>query len=368
MKIIENVKFLQEGTMVFGDIYFENGFVERIDYKTPHMVSDIAIPGFVDIHTHGFRGYSCEDYHPNNLRALAQEYPKRGITSFCATLSPATLKEYEDVILAYRNVFNGEYKGARFEGFHLLGPYLNADCYDSTQKEKLQEIHISDLETFLSKYHDDIKIMTIAPELNHAQEAIQLLHLYGIEISLGYTNATFDETKEAFESGATHITHLGIAMPEITYQKANMMDAVFLSDCKCEIVMDGIHIQPQMLKWLIQLLGSERIIAVSDGTIYAGYSCQQDYNLGNTCSVKNGAVYQGDIFLGSCKDQLAMFQYLYRDLNYDFMDCIRMCCTNAANIVNTYKKEIGLGKRVDLVILDHDMNIKDTIIHGKSVL
>lgn len=368
MKIIENVKFLQEGTMVFGDIYVDNGFVERIDYKTPHMVSDLAVPGFVDIHTQGFRGYSCEDCRFDNLRSLAQAYPKRGITSFCATLSPATLQEYEDIFVAYHNVFNGEYKGARFEGFHLLGPYLNADRYDLAQKEKLQEIQISELETFLSKYHDDIKIMTIAPELKHAQEAIQLLHLYGIEIALGYTNASFDETREAFESGATQITHLGIAMPEITYKTPSMMDAIFLADCKCEVIMDEIHIQPQMLKWLIQLLGSKRVIAVGDGTTYAGYSCPQEYDFGTSCIMKHGAIYQGDILLGSCKDQLAIFQYLYKELNYDFMDCIRMCCTNAANVVNTYKKEIGLGKRVDLVILDHDLNVKDTIINGRSVL
>ena len=81
-RIIENIKFMQDGTMVFGDLHLEDGFVERIDYKTPHMVSDIAIPGLVDIHTHGFHGYSCENTDIGNLHALALEYPKRGITSF----------------------------------------------------------------------------------------------------------------------------------------------------------------------------------------------------------------------------------------------------------------------------------------------
>ena len=66
-RIIENIKFMQDGTMVFGDLHLEDGFVERIDYKTPHMVSDIAIPGLVDIHTHGFHGYSCENTDIGNL-------------------------------------------------------------------------------------------------------------------------------------------------------------------------------------------------------------------------------------------------------------------------------------------------------------
>lgn len=368
MKIIENVKFMQDGTMVFGDIYFENGFIERIDYKTPHMVSDIAIPGFVDIHTHGFRGYSCEDCNPDNLKALAMEYPKRGITSFCATLSAASLAEYEKVILAYRNVFSGEYKGAKFEGFHLEGPYLNPDRSGSMKKEKLQEVHIGELETFLSKYHNDIRVMSIAPELKNAQEALQLLHLYGVEISLGHTNATFEETQEAFELGATQITHLGNAMPELTHKKATMLDAIFLSDCKCEIIMDGVHIQPQMLQWLIRLLGSERIIAVSDGTQYSGFTYPANYDLGDGRKVIDGAIYDKGVLLGSCKDLLDIFQYLYNDLHYDLIDCIRMCSTNAAKLIQSYTREIGLGKRVDLVILDHDMKIKDAIINGKSVL
>lgn len=97
-RIIENIKFMQDGTMVFGDLHLEDGFVERIDYKTPHMVSDIAIPGLVDIHTHGFHGYSCENTDIGNLHALALEYPKRGITSFCPTVSARSLDEFRTII------------------------------------------------------------------------------------------------------------------------------------------------------------------------------------------------------------------------------------------------------------------------------
>ena len=95
--------------MVFGDLHLEDGFVERIDYKTPHMVSDIAIPGLVDIHTHGFHGYSCENTDIGNLHALALEYPKRGITSFCPTVSARSLDEFRTIIDAYRKAFQGDY-------------------------------------------------------------------------------------------------------------------------------------------------------------------------------------------------------------------------------------------------------------------
>ena len=163
---------MQDGTMVFGDLHLEDGFVERIDYKTPHMVSDIAIPGLVDIHTHGFHGYSCENTEIENLHALALEYPKRGITSFCPTVSARSLDEFRTIINAYRKAFQGDYRGARYEGVHLEGPYLNPERRGSMKTENLMEIHLGELEDFLSEYHDDIKIMTIAPDVKNAMEAI----------------------------------------------------------------------------------------------------------------------------------------------------------------------------------------------------
>ena len=97
-KIIENVKFIQDGTLVFGDLHLEYGFVERIDYKTPHANSYLAIPGFIDLHTHGFRGHDCDNIQPENLKQLALEYAKRGITAFCPTISARSLAEYAAII------------------------------------------------------------------------------------------------------------------------------------------------------------------------------------------------------------------------------------------------------------------------------
>ena len=106
--------------------------------------------------------------------------------------------------------------------------------------------------------------MTIAPEVENAQEAIRLLHLYGVEVSLGHTKASYDEVMEAFDNGADQITHLGNTMPHVDHHKENMMDAIFLGDCLCEVIMDGIHVQPYMLKWMIPMIGSKRITAISD--------------------------------------------------------------------------------------------------------
>lgn len=367
-KVIENIKFMQEGTMVFGDLHLEDGFVQRIDYKTPHLTSNIAVPGFVDLHTHGFQMHECDNIDAHNLKELALAYASRGITSFCATISARPLSEYESIINAYRSVFQGETRSAQFAGFHLEGPYLNPKCCGAQNPNKICAIHIGELEDFLSKYHDDIRIMTISPELEHAEEAISLLNLYGVQVSLGHTNASFQQTKDAFEAGASQITHLGNTMPRIDHHHETMMDAIFLSDCRCEIIMDRIHIQKEMLKWMVQLLGTKRILAISDGTKYSGYDTLDSSILENEFTLKNNAIYHGDTLISSCCDLLDIFRYLYRDAQYDLMDCIRLCSTNAAKILKSYTTEIGLGKKIDLVILNHELQIKDVIINGKSAI
>lgn len=349
-KTIENIKFMQEGTLVFGDLYMEDGIVQRIDYKTPHTACDIAVPGFVDIHTHGFQAISCEENDTKKLKALACAYATRGITSFCATLSPRPLCEYVDIINAYRLLFQGDSEGAQFAGFHLEGPYITS-YKGKTLDCDMQSIHLGELEAFLSSYHDDIRIMTIAPELPHAQEAIQLLNLYGVQVSLGHTCATFAQTQEAFSNGASLISHLGNAMPTIDHRKETMVDAIFLSDCTCEIIMDRSHLQKRMLRWIIQLLGTKRIIAVGDGSIYEGCDPTQ---------------HRSNALLGNCCDILDIFRYLYVEEQYELLDCMRMCSTNAAKLLKSYTTSIGLGKKVDITILDPTLQIKEVIINGRS--
>ena len=364
-KIIENVKFIQDGTLVFGDLHLEDGFVERIDYKTPHMESSLVIPGFVDIHTHGCMGIDADSTDAEQLQRLATLYPKVGVTAFCATISSRSLEEYIPVIEAYKKAFQGAYKGARFMGLHLEGPYLNPSKAGSIDVTKIHAIHIPELDTFLSNHHDMIRIMTIAPELENAMEAIRLLHLYGIEVSLGHTQASYEIAQEAFENGASQITHLGNTMPRLDHHKETMMDAVFLNPVLCEIIMDGIHMQKHMLQWVITLLGAQRVIAVSDSK-YAGLASDHPVDINEHIRL-DGAVYEDGKLVKGCQDLLTTFTLLRKELHYNLIDCIAMCSTNAAKMLKTYTHEISLGKQIDFVILDHNLNLQDVVIGGKSV-
>lgn len=365
-KVIENIKFMQDGTMVFGDLYLEDGYVQRIDYKTPKISSDLAVPGFVDIHTHGFCGISCDEIDANKLKELAISYAKRGTTSFCPTISARSLKEYAKILDVYREVFQGEGKGAQYCGAYLEGPYLNPKKCGNMDVSKFKKIDIIELDEFLGKYHEDIRVMTIAPELELAQEAIRILRLYGVKVALGHTDATYEQTMGAFDAGASQVTHFCNTMPRFDHHTKTMMDAVLLSDCLCEIIFDGIHIQPKMLEWLLKLLGSERIIAISDGKYTSGMKYPEGYTFEDGRVVRGNAIYQEDTLISSCIDMLDIFRYLYKQ--YDLMECITMCSLNGAKMLKNYTGEISLGKKVDLVILDSELQIKSVIVNGRSAV
>lgn len=368
MTRIEDVCFLQEGTMCFGDLYVENGFIERIDYKTPKPLANIAIQGFVDIHTHGFRGIACENENPKELRLLADAYAKRGIVGFAATLDPISFPACERIIQAYREAFQGEYTGARFYGLHLEGPYLNPQEANDLDPAALQAIDLVELEDFLNKHGDIIRIMSIAPELENGQEAVKMLHRFGIHASLAHTRASYEAVCEGIENGLSQVTHICNAMEDLNHHKATALDAILASKLLCEVNMDGVHIQKHMLKWLLPLLGSDRVIAISDGSSYSGFEYPDGYQLDGCHVVHHNAIYCHGHLSSSFKDLLDAFQYLYKELQYPLEDCIKMTSMNAGYVLQTLNYEIGLGKKADLVILDHNAELKDVIIQGRHAL
>lgn len=366
--VVSDVRFLQKGTMCFGDLYITDGFVEHIDYKTPKPLSDLAINGFVDVHTHGFRGISCEHTDPEVLRQLAIEYAKRGTVGFVATLDALSFTQYEAVFAAYREAFQGEYDGARFYGIHMEGPYLNPKEVSDLPKERLKSIDLEALEAFLWKHSDLLKIMTIAPELAHGEEAVNMLRRFGVQASLGHTRMTYETAVTMLETKLHQVTHLCNAMPDLNHHTPSVMDAILTSSCMCELNMDGVHIQKPMLSWLIKLLGAKRIMAISDGSLFSGFEYPEGYQLDDHHVVKNNAIYYHDHLCSSFHDLLDAFQYLYRELKLPLEDCLAMTCINAGRLVTTLNYEIDLGKKADLVILDHNVELKDVIINGKHSL
>ncbi|MEG2995709.1 MAG: amidohydrolase family protein [Erysipelotrichaceae bacterium] len=367
IQMIENVRFIQDGTMVFGDLYLVDGYVERIYYKTLKGPSDLVIPGFVDIHIHGYHDYECASTNPHDIHNMAVAMAKRGIVGFCPTISARPYPVIEKIIEAYRSAFMTSGQFARFLGFHLEGPYLSEKRIGAIDPTQIKEIDLNELETFLHKYHDDIAIMSIAPESKNGKEAVEMLTRYGVIASLGHSNATYEECEVAFAHGVRHVTHLGNAMAEVNHRQATISDAIFNNKVKCELICDGVHNDKRHLKWLIPMLGFDRVMVISDGTRQCGmkYKDHHVFKDGST-SIKD-AIYKEGILQGSTKDILDALPMFYNEFEYSMDDIIKMTSINAMKSLNENDSTISLGKKVDLIVLDHNLKLKEVYMNGDKV-
>ncbi|MEG1252572.1 MAG: N-acetylglucosamine-6-phosphate deacetylase [Erysipelotrichaceae bacterium] len=368
IQIIENVRFIQDGTMVFGDIYLVDGFVERIYYKTLKGPSDLVIPGFVDLHIHGYHNYNCESTNPHDIHKMAVAMAKRGIVGFCPTITPRPYALIEKMIEAYHSAFMTSGQFARFLGFHLEGPYLSEKRLGAIDPTQIREIDLDELETFLHKYHDDIAIMSIAPECVNGIEAIEMLNRYGVIASIGHSNATYEECMDAFAHGVRHVTHLGNAMSEANHRQATMSDAIFNhNNVKCELICDGVHNDKRHLQWLIPMLGFDRVMVISDGTRQCGMKYADQHQFKDGSIVVKDAIYKEGILMGSTKDILDDLPLLYEEFEYSIDDIIKMTSINAMKSLNESDSTISLGKKVDLIVLDQHLKLKEVYINGNIV-
>lgn len=333
---------------------------ERIDAGGCYVA-----PGLVDIHIHGYLGEDTSDGKADGVRTMACGVIKNGVTSFCPTTMTVSMDEINTALDAVRSVKDESesWNGARILGVNLEGPFINPSKKGAQAEEHIKKPDAA----FIEKNADIIKLATIAPEMDDDYAEIKKITANtDVRVSIGHTNATFEEAMGAVEAGATHITHLFNAQTALHHRKPGVVGAAFTAPVSTELIADTFHVHPGLFR-MIHNIKKDKTVLITDCT-RAGGMPDGDYTLGGQKIIVKGieCLLEDGTIAGSVLKLNNAVRNLLNNTDLSVSEAFNCASLNPAAAIGM-DGEIGsleTGKRADIVIIDGDFNVKKTIIQG----
>lgn len=336
--------------------------VEMIDAEGRYVS-----PGFIDIHIHGAFGYDAMDWNRETISNISRGLCQFGVTGFLPTTMSMDTESIKRTLDNIADSMNSAGYGAQVLGAHLEGPFIS-----KSKKGAHDEQYITKADYMLiEEYLRVIKLITIAPEVDGNMSFIKDMCQHPhISLSMGHSNATYEEAMEAIDAGIRSTTHMFNAMSSLNHREPGVVGAVLNSDIYCELIADKIHVHPAMYKLLINAKGKDKVILITDA-IRAACMKPGVYDLGGQkATVTHGeARLEDGTLAGSVLRLNEAVRNFRAHTNLPINDVIAMVTANPAKLIGL-EREIGSieeGKKADLVVFDEGMEIFATIIKGNIV-
>lgn len=355
--------------LVQGDIEIEDGKILRVGKDLPRKEEDLAVdcagsytvvPGFVDVHIHGCAGADTCDATREAQEAMAAFLLAHGVTSFCPTTMTTSRETIQAALLAAKDMMDHPMEGgARVVGVNMEGPFIAKERKGAQKEEDILPPDFPLFQRFFEESGGIVRLVDVAPEqpggLEFVEKASQLC-----TVSIAHTTADYDQAKAAFDKGVTHATHLFNAMSGLHHRKPGVVGAVFDdSRVRGELICDGFHIHPAVLRAAFRLLG-DRALIVSDSMRANGMPEGEAFDLGGQMVT----VHQGKALLpdGTIAGSVTNLHQEIKNLvsfGVPFEQAVKAATLVPARAIGL-DGEIGSiapGKRADLVVLDENLDI-----------
>lgn len=378
-KINDKILFIKNGKIekIVGCTEFSNYPKNYTDgYKQIKLDGDYISPGFIDIHTHGANGV---DVVRDRIDPMAEFKVKHGTTGFLPTLWTG---EFDQMIKACRRIndfMNNQSSGSKVLGINSEGPYLNPHL--GVQRSDLVKTpKYEDYSRLIKAGNGNIRIMTVAPELEGALDLIKYLRLNNIIVSLGHSNIKIEKISEAVDLGITSITHLFNAMGDAVsvergVKAVGIQEELLIYDhLMCEVMSDknGVHVKPTLIKIILRCKGIQNIILITDSMSMTGcppgvYPLQD----GREGVLKEGEdivrVLENNDIAGSAMTMNKVIKNFINHTGVKIEQAIQMATFNPAKVINlSHKKgEIKVGMDADIAVFNKEFEVKLTIVEGK---
>lgn len=336
-------------------------------------------PGFIDIHVHGGGGHDFMDGSADSFLKIAETHAKYGTTS----LSPTTLtSEGEDLFKTLDNYEEANLKntkGSQFIGMHLEGPYFALSQRGAQDPRYIRDPNPEEYKAVI-EYSKSITRWSAAPELKGAIEFGRYLKSKGILPAIAHTDAIYEEALEAFENGYSLATHFYSAMSGVSrrnaYRYAGVIETGYLIDeMDLEIIADGIHLPPPLLKLIYKIKGADRIALITDAMRGAGMpegnSVLGNIHTGLKVIIEDGVAKLPDrtSFAGSVATFDRLVRTMIQQADVPLIEAVKMATATPARIMglSDRKGSLVIGKDADIIIFDEKINIKTTIVKGEVI-
>lgn len=335
------------------------GLETRADWVTDGVIA----PGYIDLQVNG--GYGCDfTIDAGSIVHVAQRLPHTGVTGFLPTCITSPIESYAGWLAAADEAAHAA-RGAQALGVHLEGVYFSPQRMGAHNPAYMRPV---DVDEILERYaaHPSVKIVTLAPELPHALEAVRALRQRGIVASAGHTNATWAEAQAALEAGVNWGTHLFNAMHELRHREPGVAAALLLSSIPVGLIVDGVHLHPAVVQLVYRVKGASGITLVTDAMAAMGMPAGV-YNLGGYDVIVDGhsARLASGTLAGSILTMDAAVRSLVAQSGCTPAEALTMATRTPADLLGLpHKGRIAPGADADLVLLDAALQVQATFVGG----
>lgn len=299
------------------------------------LAGDYLLPGFVDVHIHGYKGRDTMQGEAA-IRAMSRELYKEGVAAFLPTTMSAAPEETMHAISGVRAVMaSPEPVGAQVLGVHMEAPFLNPLRAGAQRKEHFCAPAMETLLVLTGDNLQGIRLLTLAPELEGSEGLIRAARGAGLTVSLGHTCATAEETHLAADRGATHVTHTFNAQTPLNHREPGVPGAALTDErLYCEVIADGIHLHGDVVRLLVRAKGADKAVAVTDAMEAAGMP-EGSYRLGGSRVLVKGreARLEDGTLAGSVLTMRQALENLLHRFGIPPEDAVRMCTLTPARSI-----------------------------------
>ncbi len=344
--------------------------VPEAEEEVVDLAGNYLVPGFVDVHVHGALGRDTMEAGAEAFAAVCNYHATGGTTSLLLTTATASIEQITWVIEAV-----AASRHDSIAGVHVEGPFISKEKAGAQRQEFICHPDMSSVD-WLAKHSNIVRRITLAPELPGALAATSVFAAAGISVSGGHSNAWDEEARGAFECGMRSVTHtfncMSSARRRGIERVAGLLEfALSEPEVICELIADGHHVSPTLMRMLYRAKGPEGICLVTDATAGAGLPDGTAFDLaGKKCLVKGGVclLIDGSALAGSASRMIDLIRVMVREVGVSLPEAIGMASANPARLIELSDRgSIAVGQRADLAVLSEDLDVMRTIVAGRTV-